>query len=195
MHVGRSYKYFLLILIAAYFSWLIIMPFKKRAVFVKYKKSLRDPYNQLEIDRTVFGPDLKKEIAKKFNVPLAMPDKIAAGLRFNASCAKYTPPMKITFSNIYWQVQEINSIEVTNFMYGAYFDNRTTISAVRIVAFLTKFVDNETSLYCQLWFEDERKPAIDKPNSDQKNEPSSVLDHLQHSLEHVGQGSRFSIFG
>ncbi|XP_054728826.1 uncharacterized protein LOC129237884 [Anastrepha obliqua] len=87
--------------------------------------------------------------------------------RLNESCAPYPHILQLHFHNNYWQVHRSDNL--TLYLYGAYYDNRTYVQSwegevlVRILTMVNtidvQFADYPPS-YCQLWYEEQNMPII-----------------------------------
>ncbi|XP_066941202.1 uncharacterized protein [Macrobrachium rosenbergii] len=78
----------------------------------------------------------------------------------NSSCAQFPSLYNLSYVDTHWQ--ELQTVDGPYHLFGAYFDNRTLakeVPAVRIIGQIAK-IDVNTSLFCQLWFEEDKEPAF-----------------------------------
>ena len=80
----------------------------------------------------------------------------------NSTCAKFPSVFDLHFNNKYWQ--EGGTSNGTFHLYGAYLDVRTTNRlgpTVRVLGMIDR-LEPKVKTHCQLWFSDQKEPAISK---------------------------------
>ena len=77
--------------------------------------------------------------------------------RLGVGCATYPLQNQIHMKNPSWQVQKVKNVTV--YIFGAYYDNRTDPKMIRVITMLP-FLNFNFSLKCQMWFKIDKKPII-----------------------------------
>ncbi|XP_030379663.1 uncharacterized protein LOC115627908 [Scaptodrosophila lebanonensis] len=81
-------------------------------------------------------------------------------LRLNGTCARYPDPLELQLHNIYWQT--FLNANVTFRLFAAYLDNRVAVkeAVVRVLGTADQIGDAFPRTYCQLWYDNNRRPTI-----------------------------------
>ncbi|XP_011177016.2 uncharacterized protein LOC105208720 [Zeugodacus cucurbitae] len=153
--------------------WLLVWTFTwtLHHAYAEEELKLSSLKEELFIDRR--PPPSVEEIYKLIeqelpSLPLEfMQRHIDDELRLNDSCAPYPQLMQLEFHNTYWQVHRSDNL--TFYLYGAYYDNRTAVVShegaplVRILASVNVIdvdLKDYRPSYCQLWYEEHSVPFI-----------------------------------